>query len=293
MGKENIIVGVVGANGLGVGNITVSAYGASKASGVNLGLSDGGIEVDPKSATYKVEVDQAVGAIDEYMTEKSITIKANIAEAALSAIGYALGEAASSLAGSVLSVGNNFVLTKYTVYIDVKGVNGGTRAFVIPMATISGDAKQSYKRKDKVMIPITINGLVDLTQAAGQELWYCTDSAINTTAPTIVLTTPAAGGTVTKVTKGTVLLTITSPNVMAQSTLVYGVNINIVNVTTVGTPVLTAGTVVYDATAKTVTFTPTSNWTASDKLEIVCSGIKDQFGNILAAPYIAAFTVTA
>ena len=290
MGKENIIVGL---GTLGVGNITVSAYGASKASGVNLGLSDGGIEVDPKSATYKVEVDQAVGAIDEYLTEKSIALKANIAEAALSTLGLALGEPAASLAGSVLSVGNSFMLTKYTVYIDVKGVNGGTRSYVIPMATISGDAKHSYKRKDKTMIPVAINGLVDLTQAAGQELWHCTDSSINTTAPTIALTTPAAGGTVTKTTEGTVLLTITSPNVINQATLVYGVNVSIVNITVQGTPVLTAGAIVYDATAKTITFTPTSNWTASDKLEVVCAGIKDQFGNALAAPYIAAFSVTA
>ena len=290
MGKENIIVGL---GTLGVGNITVSAYGAPKVSGVNLGLSDGGIEIDPKSATYKVEVDQAVGPIDEALTEKSISLKANIAEATLATLGYALGEPAASLAGSVLSVGNSFTLPKYTVYIDVKGVNGGTRSYVIPMATISGDVKHSYKRKDKTMIPVTINGLVDLTQAAGQELWYCTDSSINTTKPTIVLTTPASGGTVTKTTKGTVLLTITSPNVINQATLVYGVNVSIVDITVPGTPVLVPGAIVYDATAKTITFTPTSNWTASDKLNVVCTGIKDQFGNALAAPYIDAFSVTA
>jgi len=55
-----------------------------------------------------------------------------------------------------------------------------------------------------------------------------------------------------------------------------------------------AGTIAYDRTAKTVTFTPTANWTASDTLQaIVTTGVKDVNGNAVAAAKIEQFAVTA
>jgi len=293
MGRDNIILGFGKVTNIGVGLITVSASGASKASGLNLGLSDGGIEVSPKVEVSEIDVDNSTGVIKRYKTKETLEIKASIAEADLAKLQIGMGLPDSALVASTLKVGGDWTLPELTVYIDTNGVNGGTRQYTVYIANIYGDVKHSYKKKEKTMIPITIAAIMDISRTVGDQFWTVTDSNANTTAPTIVLTTPAAGGTVVKNTKGTVLLTITSPNTLDQSSFAYGKGFIIVNITTPSTPVLVAGSIVYDSVAKTITFTPTSNWNASDILNVHVSGLKDVLGNVLATPYLAEITVTA
>jgi hypothetical protein len=279
---------------LGPATVTVSAYGASKASGVNLGLTDGGTEFSFKASPYEVKVDQALSVVKRFKLEEVSSVKVNLAENSLANLAMAFGMPASAVVGSQFSFGGDKTLPEYTVYLDVVVPNGGqTLNFVLYLANVMGDLKMSYKKTDKTLVPFTIDLMEDISRTCGDRLGNVTITGGNTTAPTIVLTTPASGGTVTKATKGTVLMTITSPNIIDISSIIYGKGLQIVDVTVAGAPVLVAGTIAFDATAKTITFTPTSNWTASAKMTVVVGDLADTMGNKITAPYIDAFTVSA
>jgi hypothetical protein len=127
-------------------------------------------------------------------------------------------------------------------------------------------------------------------------LFTATDAGGDTTAPTIAMTTPAPGGTVTKNTSDPVVLTITEANTMNENSMIYGDTIQIIDVTVPGTPVLVAGTITYSAVAKTITFVPTAVWDAAGSHVyniIVTTGLEDNAGNNLATTYLSDFESTA
>jgi hypothetical protein len=294
MSKDNIIVGFSKVSTIGVGLITVSAYGAAKGAGTNLGLSDGGIDVGYKVTTYPIEVDNALGEIDEFKTKESLQLKFGIAEASAANLALAMGYPSTAVVAGTATFGGDWTVTKYTVYIDVNGPGGGVRSYTFILCTILGDVSHKYTKNGKTMIPFTVNVLQDLTATAKQQLFTVVDASLDTTAPTIAMTTPTAGGTVVKTTKNTVLLTITEANNMDVSTIVYGNTISILDITTPASPTLVAGTIAYDAVAKTVTFTPTSNWATTHTYEVVVTtGLKDQAGNALATTFVGEFTSTS
>jgi len=146
----------------------------------------------------------------------------------------------------------------------------------------------------KSIVECALDVLWDKTQGAGEEMGTFVDTGADTTPPTIVLLTPADGGTVTKVTKDTVTWQLTEANRIDESTIVYGDTFQIINTTTPASASLEAGSIVYDSTLKRIVFTPDANWTASDTFQaIVSTGLQDEAGNNLAAAKIEQFSVTA
>lgn len=294
MSRDNLVSGFSKVANLGVGVVTVSPYGAAKDAGVNLGMSDGGIAVELSAKFFDVKVDNALGVVKRFKTDEAAKLTFNVAESTLANLALALGLPSGAVAGSVLSHGGDFTLTDYTIYIDVNGPGDGTREIKIFYCNIIGDAKHAYKKGALTMIPITIECMEDITRTVGDRVLEITDSPISTTPPTVVMSTPAPGGTVAKTTKGTVVFTITDTLDIDDSSIVLGQSVLIQNVTTIGTPVEVAGAIVVDKVAKTITFTPSSAWNASDSLlAIITTDLKDVAGNKLAAPYLAHFTVTA
>ena len=293
-GKENVIVGFSKVGSIGVGLITVSAYGAAQGAGVNLGLSDGGIEVGHNTKALDIRADNVLGVLDQFKTEEDLVLKCNIIEASLANMVMAMGYPSTAYAAGTAAVGGDWTVPKYTIYISVNGVQGGVRTFKFYNCTIMGDVKNAYKKNEKTMIPITITVLQDLTQTAGAQLFTVTDSSLDTTPPTVAMTTPASGGTVTKNTSGTLLLTVMEANNIDQSTLKYGASVQVLDITTQNAPTLVAGAIVYDPTAKTITFTPSGTWTAShDYMVVISTQMKDLAGNALASTYIGVFTATS
>jgi len=85
---------------------------------------------------------------------------------------------------------------------------------------------------------------------------------------------------------------------MDEATINYGddddCSFMLINTTTPPTADVEPGTIVYDRTAKTVTFTPTVAWNASDTFQaIVTTHLRDSAGNHLAAVKVEQFSVTA
>jgi hypothetical protein len=291
MSTANLVVGVASSNTLKVGE-----YGDLEAAAVDVGETDGGIEITKSEEVKEIFVDQHLGVVAAPTIKEGVTVKCNIAAATLANIAMAFGYPTTAVTGSASFVmGGKTDLYDYkTVYLNVKGPGPGTRKITIHKAKIKGDSANKYQKGDLTMIPVEIMALCDTTKTAGEQFLSIVDTGLDTTPPTVALSTPADGGTVTKDAKGTVVWTITDANGIDWSTVIYGNTFSIINTTTPASTALVAGTIAYDTAAKTVTFTPTANWTASDTLQaIVTTGLKDQAGNALAAIKIEQFSVTA
>ena len=290
MGTENIVVGVSSAN-----TIKVGAYGASEGASVSLGLTSGGIELEVSSETLDVFVDQHLGKVEQLTTQEGLIARASIAEASLAVLAAAYDQPVASVTGGTFTFGDKEDIRDYrTVYINSKGPGPGTRKITIYRAKIVGNSANAYKKDEVTLIPIEIHALADPTRTAGDRMFTVVDVGTDVVAPVVALTTPIDGGTVTHDTKGIVVWTITEANLMDTNTIIYGSTFFIMDISTPASPTLVAGSIVYSAAAKTVTFTPTSNWGAGKQFQAtVTTGLKDAAGNSLAAIKLEAFTSTS
>jgi len=290
---SNITVGLQTSN-----TVKVGTYGTAEGSCTELGLTEGGIEISNAREYFERKADQYIGVLGADKVSERMTVKFSIAEATLDNLRLAWDYPSTALVGSVLTTGGNSTVTELTLFINCNSSGGGTRKYeflkVVPIAA----GTHSYKKNDKTMIEFEFLVLQDTSAAANEQMCIVTDSGADTTAPTVELTTPVDGGTVTKDTSGTVVWTITDAGVIDENTVKYGDDDNatfmIINTTTPASAALVAGSIVYDAAAKTVTFTPDATWTASDTFQaIVTTGLRDIAGNHLAALKIEQFSVTA
>lgn len=279
---------------LGTAAVKIGAYNAAEASAVNIGRTTGGVEFSMERDVKEIETDQDPGPVGAREVKRKGKIKFKMAESSLANFAMALNLPVASVAGSVLSLGADSDGELYrTVYLNVDAPGGGVRKYTLHKCVIVGAAQTNHKKDEPSSIEIAIDVLWDTTKTSGQEMGTIEDTSSDTTAPTVALSAPADGGTVVKATLGTVVWTFTEANNIDESTLVYGKTVMIVNDTVRGSSALVAGSIAYDRTAKTLTFTPTAVWTASDTLQaIVTTGVKDVNGNALAAPKIEQFSVT-
>lgn len=276
-------------------SIKLGAYGAAEGGCTDLGFTEGGLKITSKVGTYEFKADQAVGTVAVAITERGYTIEFEVAEPTLALFQQALGYPSEQLAANTLSLGNSTVVTYFTMYINGVGPNGGTRKVTIYKCVPIGDPVMQMTKKDKTVYAMKMLVIQDTSKTDVEQFGKIDDSGVDTTPPTVALTTPIEDGTVTKNTNGTVTLTFTEAGQgIDEGSLVDGKTIMVVNVTTQAQNVKVAGAWVYTAAAKTLIFTPTGTWTASDKLcVIITTGVRDMAGNALAATFIGNFTVTA
>lgn len=291
---SNMVVGLQTAN-----TVKVGPYGTVEGSCDEMGLTEGGIEITNVQEYFERKADQYIGTLGVDKISERMTVKFSIAEITLENLRIANDQATGRLASNVFSFGGDPVATELTLFINVKSVgSAGTRKYEFLKVINISPGTHSYKKDDKTMIEFEFLVLQDTSATSLEQMVIVTDSGADTTAPTIAMTTPADGGTVAKDAKTTVLLTITETNAMDENSIIYGdadgCTIMILNDTVRASTALVAGSIVYDATAKTILFTPTANWTGSDTLQlIVTTGLRDQNGNHLAATFIGQFDVAA
>jgi len=286
---DNIVVGLQTNN-----TVKVGVYGTAEGACTELGLTEGGIEITNPREYYERTADQYIGILGVDKIKERPTVKFSVAEATLDNLRLAMDYPAGALVASVLTVGGNPTATELTLFINCNSVGGNTRKYEFyKVINISG-AGHAYKKNDKTLIEFEFLILQDTSLAANEQMFEVTDSGVDTTAPVVALSTPVDGGTVTKATKGTVTWTITEAGEIDENSVVYGETVLIMNITVPATATLVAGTIVYNKAAKTIVFTPTDNWTASDSLQaIITTGLQDIAGNNLAAVKIEQFSVTA
>jgi len=285
--KANIVVGVQGTN-----TIKVGEYGENESAARDLGFIKGGVAIEKDETQLEIKVDQVLGTIGKVTTEISYKVTFSMGEATLANMALAFGLPTDSVAGSRLSIGAPTEDVEKTMYINVKGPGPGTRKYVFHKARPTGKTSPAYKRDEETLHDVEFEILYDCDQSAGEKYGYSTETGADTTAPTIVITSPAEAGTVVDGAKTIVTMTITETNGMNQSTIVYGSGDGAtISIYLQGTPnTLVAGSITYDSTTKVVTFTPTNNWATETYQLAVTTGLKDSAGNYLAEPYLSYFT---
>ena len=289
MDVNNIVVGLQADNTLKVGN-----YGDLEAAAVDVGLIKGGIKISHDETQYDVKVDQFIGTVKKAITDESMKITLALAEVSLANLAVAFGYPTTAVAANVFSFGAKTSVTERTLYINPKGPGSGNAKITLWRCIPTGKTSPAYTKEKETLVDVEFDVIVDTTKTAEQRFGTQSQVASDSTPPTIALSAPADGGTVAKTTLGTVTLLITEANGMDENSIVYGDTVSIINTTVPATAALVAGTIVYSASAKTVVFTPTAVWVASDTFQLIVSkGLKDAAGNHLAAPYIAQFSVTA
>lgn len=291
--NANVVVG------LGDGQIKIGIYGTVEGSADDLGYTIGGVELSVAREYYEKMIDQEVGVIELIKIAERATIKFSLAEVTLANLAKAMDYPAGAIAGSTLSFGGSATVNEVVIYLNVKAPGGGSnRKYTFHKAVCIGAATHSYKKDDATVIECEFQILQDTSKTADQQMGSVVDTGADAVAPTVTLSTPVDGGTVVKATSDPVVWTIVEANTLDENSIVYGNEDNgtfmIINTTTPGSAALVAGTIVYNASLKTVTFTPSAPWNASDTFQaIVTTGLKDTAGNHLASIKIEQFSVTA
>lgn len=281
------------------GNLKIAAYGVAEGSSVDVGATEGGIKLTYSPEFYFKKADQFLGVIGAVKTDEDMMAEVNLAECSLANLAYAFGYPTTAVSGNALYIGGNATVTERTVYINGNAPAGGTAKITIHKCVIVGATEMTLAKNDKVVVKLTLKILQDTSKTANQQYIQVDFSGVDTTPPTVAMTTPAEDGTVLLNTKNTVTVTFTeADNKIDEGSLVYGDEDNatviILNITNTTATTVTAGMIVYNSTAKTLIFTPTNNWTASDKLVLIIStGVRDTAGNHLAITFRGHFTVTA
>lgn len=278
-------------------SVKLGAYGTAEGACTDLGFTEGGVKITTKVETKELGADQAVGTLDVKVIGRGYTVEFDVAEPSLANFYKALGYPSTQLVGSALSLGISNATQYLTMYINGPGPGAttATRKVTLYRVVATGDPVMSLKKKDATVFTMKFTVLQDTSKSDAEQFGKIEDSGADTTAPTVVLTTPAEDGTVAKDTKGAVTLTFTEAGQgMDEGSLADGKTIMIMNVTAPAANVQVAGAWVYTAATKTLVFTPTANWTASDKLcVIITTAVRDMAGNYLETTYIGNFTVTA
>lgn len=275
----------------------IGTYGQAEGAALDIGALEGGVGVEVPREYYEVKADAWLGVVDIKKIGEKMIIKCAMAEITLANLAIAFDYPASAVTGTTLfKFGGDDTVTKRTIYINGDGPGGGTRKITLHSVVSIGGAGHSYVKGDKTIVELELVVLEDTTKTAKERYGQIEDTPVDTTPPTIVLSDPADGGTLTLV-RQVVVWDITETNEMDESSIIYGnvdgATIMIIDTETPAAAALIAGTIVYNATLKKVTFTPDGDWTTGQTLQVVVTtGLKDAAGNHLAAVKIEQLDVT-
>lgn len=289
----NIVVGAPSS-------IVISAYGVAEGSGVIVGLTEGGFKYSWNREHYWHGADQYIGDVGGTCTKETCELEFVLAENTLANLAYAMGYPTTAPASAILAYfGGNATVTYRTIYVNANSISSGTSKYTFHKCVITGVTEVSMVKGDKTGYKVSAKALQDTSQTANQQTLRIDLSGTDTTPPTVAMTSPVEDGTVAKDAKTTVTLTFTEAGAgMDQGSLIYGSadggTIMLINVTDTTASALVAGSISYDSGTKVLTFTPTTNWTGSDKINIiVSSGVRDIAGNHLADIFVGHFTVAS
>jgi hypothetical protein len=276
--------------------ITIGSYGGGKGAGVDVGSTVGPVIVKYDDEIYEVYADQWLGPVNAIKTRERATVEIVLAERSLANIALALGYPTTAVAGSVLEMGGNPVVTIREAWIDGAAntsPSGGTTQVYIKKCVVLGATELPMQRDGSTNIKLTLLLLQDTSKSANEQLIQITDSGGDTTPPTVAMTAPADGGNVTAGAKSVMTFTFTEAGAgMDEGSIIYGDSDNAsVRIYDIENPLaitLVAGTLVYNATTKVATFTPTNNWAAATNNYMVAmdTKIRDIAGNHLASTFI-------
>lgn len=287
--SSNLVVGAPAT-------IIVSAYGVAEGSGVDIGATEGGAKLTYTPEFFFKKADQWTGKVGAVKTDEDLILEFNCAEETLANLAYAYGYPTSAVVGNSFFAGGNATVTERTIYVNGNAPGGGLMKMTLHKCVIIGATELNMVKNDKTMLKITVQVLQDTSKPTNQQYYELAFSGIDTTPPTVAMTSPVEDGSVSAGTTNAITLTFTeATNAIDESTLVYGnadgATIFVNDIEDPTATALVAGSISYNAGTKVLTFTPTSNWaTAGNNYQIIITtGVRDTAGNHLANTFFGHF----
>lgn len=142
--------------------------------GVDLGYTQGGVEVTVKTDTHKVNVDQfGKSTINEYIMGREVMAKVPLAETTLENLvrimpGATLTKGVGAAADTVsvtTAIGTDLlsIAEELRLHPTAKADNDYSEDFVIPLAATSGALNFAYKLENERIFNVEFNGYPDST----------------------------------------------------------------------------------------------------------------------------------
>lgn len=155
----------------------------------DIGATDGGISMTRGFEKEEWEVDQVLGAIDEFITAWNMTLETSLAEASLDNLQIAWEASAPTLDEGetpdeyTQGIGDPDTVTEHMIALIVdKRAVGGTgyiRAYVFWIAKFDGaDSEHAFRKGEKTLIPVTFKIIADTEEDSGSRFGIVLDQKV-------------------------------------------------------------------------------------------------------------------
>lgn len=150
---------------------------------VEVGYTEDGVEIQHAPTFKDIEVDEEMDPVKTVLTGNKMTVAAKLAEATLENMKYAIpGSTITTVAAGVSNVGSKTLkfgspATVPEALVGFQGTSpeGFERVFIMYRGQQVGTMASSYKKADKVLVPVEFRGLADSSKPKGERLGFITD----------------------------------------------------------------------------------------------------------------------
>jgi len=149
--------------------LSIGAYVASKGAGTltEVGSTLGGVQIDPKTEHYMVEIDQRLAAVAAVPKKREVEVKVKLMEATLANLQTALAQVAGALSGTAtLLYDLSAAELYYQVQLVGKGAGAGTRTVTFWKAFIKDLGAWAFQKDNAQSLELTL-GICEETTGSG------------------------------------------------------------------------------------------------------------------------------
>lgn len=188
---SNILVGSVSlytaASGTTLPNIDGTTPIVWPAGWTQVGYTDAGVDFTYNPTIQKITVDEEMAPVLFVLNGEEATLAANLAEATLDNLALAISASTKTTAVAdsthdaitTLKFGSGS-LTEIMVGFEGYSPAGLPRVCIGYRAMAQANIKQTYRRADKIITPVTFSLLADSTKTVGQRLCIIVDHTAST-----------------------------------------------------------------------------------------------------------------
>lgn len=155
-------------------NVIIGPCTSFKVDDVDVGATAGGVQIQVQDKYQDVEVDQVPGIVQKGLTQRTVTVKTQLAEATLEnlKVAWNLGSNITTdgqTGGKTLNLGVDRQGIEHTLTFVGPGPSGKQRTVTVHRAISVAAAAYDMAKDRPAFLEVTFECLPDLTQPAGQE----------------------------------------------------------------------------------------------------------------------------
>lgn len=165
-----------------VANVIIGPCTAFKVDNVDVGATASGVQVQVQDKYQDVEVDQIPGVVAKGLTQRTMTVKTQLAEATLENL-----QVVWNLGGTITTDGTTGAKT-LGIGVDRKGIehaltfigpgpNGTLRTFTVHRAVSVAAASYDMAKDKPAFLEVTFECMPDLAKQSGQEFATISEAA--------------------------------------------------------------------------------------------------------------------